>query len=57
MEGTCAASLYKLSRSHKFVMVQVLNGGQMRVSGCNGHYEFVLGAGAPACRQAGKQKV
>jgi hypothetical protein len=22
--------------------------GQMRVSGCNGHYEFVLGAGAKA---------
>jgi len=27
------------------------------VSGSNGHYEFVLSAGAPACRQAGKQKL
>jgi hypothetical protein len=39
---------YKLSRSQKFVMVQDLNCVQMRVSGCNGHYEFVLGAGAKA---------
>jgi hypothetical protein len=30
-----------LSRSQKFVMVQDFNCGQMRVSGCNGHYEFV----------------
>jgi len=34
----------------------VLNCVQMRVSGCNGNNEFALGAGAPACRQAGKQK-
>jgi hypothetical protein len=28
----------------------------MRVSGCKGHYEFVLSAGAPACRlPAGRQ--
>jgi hypothetical protein len=27
-------------------MVQGFNWVQMRVSGCNGHYEFVLGAGA-----------
>ena len=46
--GTGAVSRYKLSRSQKFVMVQDLNCGQMRVSGCNGHYEFVLGAGAKA---------
>jgi hypothetical protein len=39
------------------IKVQDFNCGQMRVSGCNGHYKFVLGAGAPACRQAGKQKV
>jgi hypothetical protein len=55
--GTGAVSRYKLSRSKKFGMVQDLNCVQMRESGCNGHYEFVLGAGAPACRQAGKQKV
>jgi hypothetical protein len=38
-------------------MVQELNCVLMSVSGCNGHYEFVLGAEALACRQAGKQKV
>jgi hypothetical protein len=27
-------------------MVQDFNCVQMRMSGCNGHYEFVLGAGA-----------
>jgi hypothetical protein len=37
--------------------VQDLNCVQMRVSGRNSYYEIVLGAGAPACRQAGKQKV
>jgi len=46
--GTGAVSRYKLSRSQKFVMVQDLNCGQMRVSGCNNHYKFVLGAGAKA---------
>jgi hypothetical protein len=46
--GTCAVSRYNLSRSQKFVTVQVLNWVQMRVSGCNNHYEFVLGAGAKA---------
>ncbi|MCU0471911.1 MAG: hypothetical protein MUC93_00925 [Bacteroidales bacterium] len=50
-------SRYKLSRSQKFVKVQDFNCGQMRISWCNGHYEFIKGAGAPACRQAGKQKV
>ena len=45
-EGTGAVSRYKLSRSQKYVKVQDLNCGQMRVSGCNGDYEFVLGAGA-----------
>jgi hypothetical protein len=29
-------------------MVQVFYCEQMRVSGCNGHYEFVLGAEAKA---------
>jgi len=29
-------------------MVQDLYCGQMSVSGCNGHYELVLGAGAKA---------
>ena len=32
----------------EFVMVQELDCLQMRVSGCNGHYEFVSGAGAKA---------
>ena len=46
--GTGAVSRYKLSRSQKFIKVQDLNCVQMRVSGCNGHYKFVLGAGAKA---------
>ena len=46
--GTGAVSRYKLYRSHKFVKVQDLNCGQMRVSGCNGHYKFILSAGAKA---------
>jgi hypothetical protein len=33
------------------------NCGQMYVSGCKNHYESVLVAGTPACRQARKQKV
>jgi hypothetical protein len=55
--GTGAVSRYKLSRSQKFVKVQKFICGQLRVSGCKNHYKFVLSAGAPACRQAGKQKV
>jgi hypothetical protein len=39
---------YKLSRSQKIITVQDFNCVQMRVSGCNGHYEFVLDAGAKA---------
>ena len=46
--GTGAVSRYKLSRSQKFVKVQDFNCVQMRVSGCNGHYKFVLGTGAKA---------
>jgi hypothetical protein len=46
--GTGAVSRYKLSRSQKFIKVQKFNCGQMRESLCNGHYEFVLGAGAKA---------
>ena len=46
--GTGAVSRYKLSRSQKFVKVQDFNCGQMRVSGCNNHYKFVLSAGAKA---------
>jgi hypothetical protein len=52
--GTGAVSRYNLSRSQKTVTMQDLSCGQMRalpnvaqrswVSGCNGHYEFVLGA-------------
>jgi len=46
--GTGAVSRYRLSRSQKIVMVQDLNCVQMRVSGYNCHYGFVLGAGAKA---------
>jgi len=46
--GTGAVSRYKLSRSQKFITVQDLNCGQMRVSGCSNHYKFVLGVGARA---------
>ncbi len=46
--GTGAVSRYNLSRSQKSVMIQAFNCGQMRVSGCNGHYKSVLGAGAKA---------
>jgi len=46
--GTGAVSRYKLSRSRKFITVQDFNCVQMRVSGCNGHYRSVLGAGAKA---------
>ena len=45
---TGAVSRYKLSRSQKFVMMQDIDCVQMRVSGCNGHYEFVLSVGAKA---------
>jgi len=47
-EGTGAVSRYNLSRSQKFVTVQDLNCVQMRVSGCNNHYKFVLSAGVKA---------
>ena len=46
--GTGAVSRYKLSRSQEFVTLQDLNCVQMRVSGCNNHYKFVLGAGVKA---------
>jgi hypothetical protein len=46
--GTGAVSRYKLSRRQKFITVQNFNCVQMRVSGCNGHYKFVLSAGAKA---------
>ena len=46
--GTGAVSRYKLSRSQKSVMVQDFNCVQMRVSGCNNHYKFVISAGAKA---------
>jgi hypothetical protein len=46
--STCAVSRYNLSRSQKSVTVQNSNWGLMRVSRCNGHYEFVLRAGAKA---------
>jgi hypothetical protein len=43
--GTGAVSRYKVERSQKFITVQDLNSGQMRVSGYMSNYEFVLGAG------------
>jgi len=46
--GTGAVSRYKLSRSQKSITVQNYNCGQVRVSGCNGTYKFVLGVGAKA---------
>src|SRR4030042_6996092 len=46
--GTSAVSRYKLSRNQKIVMIQDFDCGQMRVSGCNGYYKFVLSAGAKA---------
>ena len=46
--STGAVSRYKLSRSQKFITVQNLNCVQMHVSGYNGHYEFILGAGVKA---------
>jgi hypothetical protein len=48
VRGTGAVSRYNLPRSRKFITVQNFNCGQMRVSWCNGHYEFVLGAGEKA---------
>ena len=46
--GTGAVSRYKVDRSQKSVTVQDLYCVQMSVSGCNGHYKFVLGAGVKA---------
>ncbi len=46
--GTGAVSQNKLSRSKKLVKAQNLNCVQMYVSVCNGHYKFVLDAGAKA---------
>jgi len=39
---------YKLSRSQKAVKMQDFKCGQMRVSGYNNHYKFVLSAGTKA---------
>jgi hypothetical protein len=38
----------EVSRNHKSVKVQDLNCVQMRVSRCNNHYKFVIGARAKA---------
>jgi hypothetical protein len=46
--GTGAVSRYKFDRSKKIIKVQKPNCEQMSESGCNGHYEIVLGAGAKA---------
>jgi hypothetical protein len=43
-----AVSRYNLSRSQKLITVRDLSWVQLRASGCNGYYEFVLGAGAKA---------
>ena len=48
LAGTGAVSRYNLSRSQKSVTVQDFNCKQMRVSGCNNHYKFVLSAEAKA---------
>jgi hypothetical protein len=48
MAGTGAVSRYNVDRSQKFITVWNYNCGQMRVSWCNGHYKFVLGAEAKA---------
>jgi len=45
---TGAVSRYKFDRSQETVTVQDLYYGQVRVSGCNNHYQFVLRAGAKA---------
>ncbi len=57
VEGTNAVSQYKADLSKKVIKVYKALLGVVRESGCNNHYKSVLGAGAPACRQAGKQKV
>ena len=48
--GTGAVSRYNADRSQKVIKVCKGLLGVVRGSGCNGHYEFVLGEGA-------KQKV
>jgi hypothetical protein len=48
VSGTGAVSRYKMSRSHKTVIVLDFNCGQMRESGCKGYYKFVFIAGAKA---------
>jgi len=48
MAGTGAVSRYNLYRSQKFVKVQDINCGQMRVSWCKNFYKFFLSAGAKA---------
>ena len=42
LASTGAVSRYNVGRSQRFVTVQELNCEQLRVSGCRGHYEFVL---------------
>jgi hypothetical protein len=46
--GTGAVSRYKADRSQKVIKVYNALLGVVRESWCNGHYEFVLGAGANA---------
>jgi hypothetical protein len=46
--GTGAVSRYKADRSQKVIKVYEALLRVVRESGCNGHYEFVLSAGAKA---------
>jgi hypothetical protein len=46
--GTGAVSRFNADRSQKTIKVYKVLCVQMRVSGCNNHYESVLGAGAKA---------
>jgi len=46
--GIGVVSRYNLSRSQKLVKVQDFNCGQVRVSGCNKHYRFMLRVGVKA---------
>ena len=48
LAGTGAVSRYKADRSQKVIKVYKALLGVVRESGCNGHYESVLGAGAKA---------
>jgi hypothetical protein len=52
-KGTGAVSRYKVDRSNILVQVQDFSWLQLRVSGCNSYYEFILCAGA-VCKNRDK---